>query len=84
VVVTHKPAAYFIAPRGVERVAMFSNVVFSSGWIERKNGDVLIYYASSTRGCTLPRATVPKLLDYVMNTPADPLRSYACVEQRAP
>jgi len=22
------------------------------------------------------------MLDYVMNTPADPLRSYACVEQR--
>ncbi len=27
-------------------------------------------------------STVPKLLDYVMNTPADPLRSHACVEQR--
>jgi 4-O-beta-D-mannosyl-D-glucose phosphorylase len=27
-------------------------------------------------------STVDKLFDYVMNTPEDPLRSYACVEQR--
>jgi 4-O-beta-D-mannosyl-D-glucose phosphorylase len=27
-------------------------------------------------------STVEKLLDYVQNTPADPLRSRACVEQR--
>jgi 4-O-beta-D-mannosyl-D-glucose phosphorylase len=25
---------------------------------------------------------VEKMLDYVTNTPEDPLRSYACVEQR--
>jgi hypothetical protein len=25
---------------------------------------------------------VEKLLDYTLNTPADPLRSFACVEQR--
>jgi 4-O-beta-D-mannosyl-D-glucose phosphorylase len=59
-----------------------SNVVFSSGWIERKNGDVLIYYASSDTRLHVAASTVPKLLDYAMNTPADPLRSYACVEQR--
>jgi 4-O-beta-D-mannosyl-D-glucose phosphorylase len=27
-------------------------------------------------------STVEKLLDYTMNTPKDPLRSFACVEQR--
>jgi 4-O-beta-D-mannosyl-D-glucose phosphorylase len=81
-VVTHKPAGYFIAPEGVERVGDVSNVVFSSGWIERKNGDVLIYYASSDTRLHVAASTVPRLLDYVMNTPADPLRSYACVEQR--
>jgi 4-O-beta-D-mannosyl-D-glucose phosphorylase len=26
--------------------------------------------------------TVEKLLDYVLNTPADPLRSRACAQQR--
>jgi 4-O-beta-D-mannosyl-D-glucose phosphorylase len=81
-VVTHKPAGYFIAPEGWERVGDVSNVVFSSGWIERKNGDVLIYYASSDTRLHVAASTVPKLLDYVMNTPADPLRSHACVEQR--
>jgi 4-O-beta-D-mannosyl-D-glucose phosphorylase len=27
-------------------------------------------------------STVDRLVDYAVNTPADPLRSYACVEQR--
>jgi 4-O-beta-D-mannosyl-D-glucose phosphorylase len=27
-------------------------------------------------------STVDRLLDYVLYTPEDPLRSYACVEQR--
>jgi 4-O-beta-D-mannosyl-D-glucose phosphorylase len=81
-VVTHKPAGYFIAPQGEERVGNVSNVVFSNGWIERKNGDVLIYYASSDTRLHVATSTVPKLLDYVLNTPADPLRSHACVEQR--
>ena len=57
-------------------------MVFSNGWIERKNGDVLIYYASSDTRLHVAASTVARLLDYVMNTPADPLRSYACVEQR--
>jgi 4-O-beta-D-mannosyl-D-glucose phosphorylase len=81
-VVTHKPAGYFIAPEGWERVGDVSNVVFSSGWIERKNGDVLIYYASSDTRLHVAASSVPRLLDYVLNTPADPLRSFACVEQR--
>ena len=81
-VVTHKPAGYFIAPEGAERVGDVSNVVFSNGWIERKNGDVFIYYASSDTRLHVATSTVAKLLDYVVNTPADPLRSHACVEQR--
>ena len=57
-------------------------MVFSNGWIDRKNGDVLIYYASSDTRLHVATSTVSKLLDYVLNTPADPLRSRACVEQR--
>jgi len=81
-VVTHRPAGYFIAPKNWERVGDVSNVIFSNGWIERKNGDVFIYYASSDTRLHVATTTVPKLLDYVINTPADPLRSHACVEQR--
>ena len=80
--VTHKPAGYFIAPEGPERVGDVSNVVFSNGWIEKKNGDVLIYYASSDTRLHVATSTVSRLLDYVLHTPPDPLRSRACVEQR--
>ena len=81
-VVTHKPAGYFIAPQGGERVGDVSNVVFSNGWIERKNGEVLVYYASSDTRLHVAASSVRRLLDYVLHTPADPLRSRACVEQR--
>jgi 4-O-beta-D-mannosyl-D-glucose phosphorylase len=81
-VITHKPGGYFLAPYGGERVGDVSNVVFSNGWIERKNGDVFIYYASSDTRLHVATSSVDRLLDYVMNTPADPLRSRACVEQR--
>jgi 4-O-beta-D-mannosyl-D-glucose phosphorylase len=81
-VVTHKPAGYFLAPEGEERVGDVSNVVFSNGWIEGTKGQVFLYYASSDTRLHVATSTVPRLLDYVLNTPADPLRSRACVEQR--
>ena len=81
-IITHKPAGYFIAPEGEERVGDVSNVVFSNGWIEGKKGEVFIYYASSDTRLHVATSSVAKLLDYVQNTPADPLRSHACVEQR--
>ncbi|MGA2168710.1 MAG: glycosidase [Terracidiphilus sp.] len=81
-VITHKPAGYFIAPEGWERVGDVSNVAFSNGWIERKNGEVFIYYASSDTRLHVATSSVERLLDYVLHTPADPLRSRACVEQR--
>jgi len=81
-VVTHKPAGYLIAPQGDERVGDVGNVVFSNGWIERKHGGVFIYYASSDTRLHVATSSVRRLLDYVLHTPADPLRSHACVEQR--
>jgi 4-O-beta-D-mannosyl-D-glucose phosphorylase len=81
-VVTHKPAGYFLAPEGEERVGDVSNVVFSNGWIEGKKGEVFIYYASSDTRLHVATSSVERLLDYVVNTPADPLRSRACVELR--
>jgi len=81
-VITHKPAGYFIAPEGEERIGDVSNVVFSNGWIDSKKGEVFIYYASSDTRLHVATSSVARLLDYVRNTPADPLRSYACVEQR--
>lgn len=77
-----KPAGYFIAPEGDERVGDVSNVTFSNGWVEKKNGEVLIYYASSDTRMHVASTTVEKLLDYCLNTPADGLRSSASVQTR--
>ncbi|CAK4824599.1 unnamed protein product [Aphanomyces euteiches] len=81
-VITHLPGGHLIAPQGEERIGDVSNVVFCNGVIARANGDVYIYYASSDTRIHVATTSVAKLLDYVMNTPADPLRSHACVAQR--
>ena len=79
---THEPGGYLLAPQGIERVGDVSNVVFANGWIARPNGQIFLYYASSDTRCHVATTTVEKLVDYCMHTPADPLRSAACVRQR--
>ena len=77
-----EPGGFLIAPLGEERVGDVSNVVFTNGAIARENGDVYIYYASSDTRLHVATTTVDRLVDYVFNTPEDPLRSVKCVEQR--
>jgi len=77
-----KPGGYFIAPEGAERVGDVSNVVFSNGWVARQDGTVLIYYASSDTRLHVATSSIPRLLDYVKNTPPDAHRSAASVAQR--
>jgi 4-O-beta-D-mannosyl-D-glucose phosphorylase len=77
-----KPQGYFIAPVGAERTGDVSNVVFSNGWVARKDGSVLIYYASSDTRLHVATSSIARLLDYVKNTPPDGLRSAASVRQR--
>ncbi|GAA6139716.1 4-O-beta-D-mannosyl-D-glucose phosphorylase [Arenicella sp. 4NH20-0111] len=81
-VVTHRPGGHLIAPEGSERVGDVSNVVFSNGWIVNDNQEVFIYYASSDTRLHVATTTVEKLVDYVINTPEDGLRSAASVDQR--
>jgi 4-O-beta-D-mannosyl-D-glucose phosphorylase len=76
------PGGYFLAPKGAERTGDVSNVLFSNGWIARKNGDVFIYYASSDTRMHVATTTIERLLDYVRNTPRDGLTAASCVEQR--
>lgn len=76
------PGGYFMAPENDERVGDVSNVLFSNGWVARKNGDVFIYYGSSDTRTHVAKTTVDKLLDYVQNTPEDGMRSKICVDQR--
>jgi 4-O-beta-D-mannosyl-D-glucose phosphorylase len=69
--VTHKPAGYFLAPEGEERIGDVSNVVFSNGWIADEDGTVYIYYASSDTRVHVAISSIDQLLDYVMNTAPD-------------
>ena len=80
--ITHRPGGYFIAPVGDERIGDVSNVVFCNGAVARKDGELLVYYASSDTRVHVARTTIEKMVDYAKNTPPDPLRSAACVQQR--
>jgi 4-O-beta-D-mannosyl-D-glucose phosphorylase len=80
--VTHSPGGYLLAPQGEERIGDVSNVVFSSGWVARNNGELFVYYGSSDTRMHVATTTVEKMLDYVLHTPEDGLRSARCVAQR--
>jgi 4-O-beta-D-mannosyl-D-glucose phosphorylase len=73
--ITHKPAGYFLAPEGEERIGDVSNVVFSNGWIADEDGKVFIYYGSSDTRMHVAVSSIGQLLDYVKHTPADGGRS---------
>jgi len=77
-----RPGGYFMAPEGEERVGDVSNVLFTNGLVKRDDGSVFIYYGSSDTRTHVATTTVERLLDYVLNTPEDPLRTAACVYQR--
>lgn len=80
--VIRRPGGFFLAPEGEERIGDVSNVAFCNGLVQRADGTVLIYYASSDTRCHVARTSVERLLDYCKNTPKDPLFSHLCVEQR--
>jgi 4-O-beta-D-mannosyl-D-glucose phosphorylase len=80
--VTARPGGYFMAPVGEERIGDVSNVLFCNGWICQPDGKVFVYYASSDTRIHVATSTVDRLLDYVINTPEDGMRSAASVEAR--
>lgn len=77
-----EPSGMLIGPRDWERVGDVSNVVFTNGAIAKENGEVYIYYAASDTRMHVAVTTIDRLIDYVFNTPKDPLRSVECVAQR--
>ncbi len=79
--VIYKPAGYFLAPEGEERVGDVSNVVFCNGWIKEEDGTVFIYYASSDTRLHVAVSHIDRLVDYVLNTAEDGLTSAASVER---
>ena len=78
--VIHKPAGYFLAPEGDERIGDVSNVAFCNGWIADDDGTVFIYYASSDTRMHVAVSSINQLLDYTMNNPEDGFRSATSVE----
>ncbi|MFW5762210.1 MAG: glycosidase [Cyclobacteriaceae bacterium] len=80
--VIHRPGGYLMAPLGSERVGDVSNVLFANGWVARSNGEVFIYYASSDTRMHVATSTIEQLIDYMQNTPEDPLYSHESVKQR--
>ncbi|GGG84740.1 4-O-beta-D-mannosyl-D-glucose phosphorylase [Parapedobacter pyrenivorans] len=79
--ITHKPAGYFLAPEGDERIGDVSNVVFCNGWVADDDGKVYIYYASSDTRMHVALSSIAQLLDYVKNTPEDGFYSALSVEK---
>ena len=80
--VIRSPGGYFLAPWHEERIGDVSNVVFCNGLVAKENGDVFLYYASSDTRLHVAKTSVPLLLDWVENTPEDPLYSGDCVKRR--
>lgn len=77
--VIHKPAGYFMAPEGKERIGDVSNVLFANGWIADEDGTVFIYYASSDTRMHVATSSIDRLVDYVLNTPEDGFTSASSV-----
>ncbi|HEY5560342.1 MAG TPA: glycosidase [Clostridiaceae bacterium] len=80
--VTHRPGGFLLAPEGEERIGDVSNVVFCNGAVVNEKQEIFIYYASSDTRVHVATTTVDKMLDYCINTPEDPLRSFGCVAIR--
>ncbi|WFB37835.1 glycosidase [Kiritimatiellota bacterium B12222] len=80
--VIYSPGGAFIVPEGDEQLGDLSHIVFSNGWVCRDDGTILIYYASCDTRMHVATTTLDRLIAYCQSVPADPLRSFACVEQR--
>lgn len=77
-----KPGGMLLGPLGRERTGDMSNVVFTNGAVQNERGEVYIYYASSDTRLHVAATDIPRLTDYVFNTPPDAARSADCVKQR--
>lgn len=78
--VIYRPAGYFLAPQGEERIGDVSNVLFANGWVVNDDETLYIYYASSDTRMHVATSSINQLTDYCINTPEDGLRSAKTVE----
>lgn len=80
--VLYTPGGFFMAPKNDEWHGDVYDVLFCNGWVKKDNGDVYIYYGAADSRVHVAKSHIDLLVDYVKNTPADPLRTAKCVEQR--
>ncbi len=80
--VTAVPAGYLLTPDADEGSGDVPGALCCTGAVLRPTGEVLLYYASADSHTRVATTSVERLLDYVLNTPADALRSHASVAQR--
>lgn len=80
--VIKNPSGHMLAPYKHERIGDLWSIVFCNSLVQRADGRIFLYYASGDTTCFVATTTMDQLLDYVMNTPEDPLFSHKCVEQR--
>lgn len=78
--IIYKPAGYFMAPEGEERIGDVPNVLFVNGWICDEDGKVFIYYASSDTRLHVATSSIDQLIDYCVNTAPDGYRSSMSVK----
>lgn len=76
------PSGFLISADDGERVGDLVNVAFCNGMVAREDGSLLIYYATCDTVQRVATTTVDRLLDYVLNTPEDPMTTGGCVAQR--
>lgn len=77
-----QPGGYFLAPYKEEGLGDVMGVTFSNGWVQKPNGEVLVYYGASDTWCRVIRTTVEKLIDWCLHTPEDGLTTHHVVQQR--
>jgi len=80
--VIYSPGGAFIVPEGDEQLGDLSHIAFSNGWVCKDDGTVYIYYASCDTRMHVATTTLDRLMAYCQHVPKDPLRSFACVQQR--
>jgi len=76
------PGGYFLAPWGTEEfVGDVGNVAFANGLVTRDSAEIYLYYSTADTRLHVAKTDVDTLVDYVLNTPVDPLFSNACAAQ---
>ncbi|MFP4540187.1 MAG: glycosidase [Opitutales bacterium] len=77
-----QPGGYFLAPFKSEGLGDVMDVTFCNGWLQKPDGEVLVYYGASDTWCYVVRTSVEKLLDWCFHTPEDGLTTHGVVAQR--